>query len=518
MIEPVVTQDMLSKVQMYVGKEIGKNFRRFRMNGSNSTYLFIVSNPQIAVKKKIQYFFLNKRFMDVPPIIKKTIINSFKDFTYPPCFVLAIEMQKGYDINVSADKMSSYIEDEKMMAEELHEFLIPISEEIAQFCNFPDPTPIFLQKDEDADMKRKREIDDQPDIYYKMMKLSSDPLEKSKNLSAHNQTQIKFEHIRSEPPIEPPISTTIPIKNEEPLIQRKSFNAISFQFSQFQTSSAPKELPQSTTFNDSSSKEIKPQAIITKVALNWKLENINKQYCNNSLELNPQAINSNSASNNISIELALNFKKTDFTNLAIIGQFNKGFIIAQKNQNFFIIDQHAADEKYLFETLQETTEIHRQPIIIPKALNLSPEDEMLMESYLEAFSLNGFCFKFSPENPAGMKYYISSFPLSKLTVFNENDFFEMLENLKNVGCVNDIFEVSKLIRPKKYKDMFASRACRKAVMIGTKIDNKKMSDILNNLSKIEHPWNCPHGRPTIRLLRSIPPTIIRFPKPFETNS
>jgi DNA mismatch repair protein PMS2 len=60
-----------------------------------------------------------------------------------------------------------------------------------------------------------------------------------------------------------------------------------------------------------------------------------------------------------------------------------------------------------------------------------------------------------------------------------------------------------MLRPKKVYQMLASRACRTSVMIGDTLDIKKMSSMVSNLANLESPWNCPHGRPTIRLVKKI---------------
>ena len=56
------------------------------------------------------------------------------------------------------------------------------------------------------------------------------------------------------------------------------------------------------------------------------------------------------------------------------------------------------------------------------------------------------------------------------------------------------------IRLPKLAAMFASRACRSAIMIGTALNQNQMKSIVTNLEIIEQPWNCPHGRPTMRHL------------------
>ena len=52
----------------------------------------------------------------------------------------------------------------------------------------------------------------------------------------------------------------------------------------------------------------------------------------------------------------------------------------------------------------------------------------------------------------------------------------------------------------RVRTLFASRACRTAVMIGTALTNSKMENIIFHMSKMDQPWNCPHGRPTLRHL------------------
>lgn len=75
--------------------------------------------------------------------------------------------------------------------------------------------------------------------------------------------------------------------------------------------------------------------------------------------------------------LSSEFQKSKFTKLRIIGQFNKGFIMAcyDESQDLFIIDQHAADEKYMFETLQSSTSIDKQPLVVQQYLRLNPSEE-----------------------------------------------------------------------------------------------------------------------------------------------
>ena len=64
--------------------------------------------------------------------------------------------------------------------------------------------------------------------------------------------------------------------------------------------------------------------------------------------------------------------------MQVIGQFNLGFILARLGNNLFIIDQHAADEKYNFERLQQITRLNKQPLLQPLTLDLTPAEKMTL--------------------------------------------------------------------------------------------------------------------------------------------
>ena len=61
------------------------------------------------------------------------------------------------------------------------------------------------------------------------------------------------------------------------------------------------------------------------------------------------------------------------------------------------------------------------------------------------------------------------------------------------------------LSPGYVRAMLASRACRSSVMIGTALERRGMERILKHLSGLDAPWNCPHGRPTMRHLAVLPP-------------
>ncbi|XP_053368328.1 mismatch repair endonuclease PMS2 [Clarias gariepinus] len=191
-------------------------------------------------------------------------------------------------------------------------------------------------------------------------------------------------------------------------------------------------------------------------------------------------------------ELKKEISKDMFKEMDIIGQFNLGFIITKCKSDLFIIDQHATDEKYNFEMLQQHTVLNGQRLIVPQNLHLPAVSETILMENLEIFKKNGFDF-FIDENAQVMqRVKLISVPTSKNWTFGPGDIEELIFMLSDCPGV--------MCRPSRVRQMFASRACRKSVMIGTALNSSEMKKLVVHMGEIEQPWNCPHGRPTMRHL------------------
>lgn len=202
-----------------------------------------------------------------------------------------------------------------------------------------------------------------------------------------------------------------------------------------------------------------------------------------------------SKNKNAEAELSTELKKEMFKEMKIIGQFNLGFILVLLNEHLFIVDQHASDEKYNFETLQKSLILQHQPLVIPEKLQLTAINEIVLIDNLPIMELNGFKFQIDNDAPPTMKIKLTSKPQSKNIIFGAEDIDEllfMLQEAPNTVC-----------RPSRIRTMLASRACRKSVMIGDPLTKKLMKNLVTHMGEIEHPWNCPHGRPTIRYLANL---------------
>lgn len=117
--------------------------------------------------------------------------------------------------------------------------------------------------------------------------------------------------------------------------------------------------------------------------------------------------------------------KDDFARMEVLGQFNLGFIIGKLDDDLFIIDQHASDEKFTFETLQQTTILHQQPLVRPLPLELTAGEEMVVLDHLDVFAKNGFTFRVDKDAPATKKLQLLSLPFTKHTQFGVEGAMDM---------------------------------------------------------------------------------------------
>lgn len=212
--------------------------------------------------------------------------------------------------------------------------------------------------------------------------------------------------------------------------------------------------------------------------------------------------------------LSLTVVKDDFARMRIVGQFNLGFILATRPANptdnakpkskdeVFIVDQHASDEKYNFERLQSETTVQNQPLVKPHFLDLTAMEEEILMGNLEALEKNGFLVEVddSGDAPVGRRCRLVSLPMSREVVFNTRDLEELLALLAESPPSTSSMTVP---RPGKVRRMFAMRACRSSVMVGKTLTRTQMSRIVTHMGEIDKPWNCPHGRPTMRHLMGL---------------
>lgn len=142
--------------------------------------------------------------------------------------------------------------------------------------------------------------------------------------------------------------------------------------------------------------------------------------------------------------------------------------------------------------MQKKTILETQKLLHPQTLELTASSEATLLENVEIFHKNGFEFYIKESAAVGQRVKLISVPVSRNWTFGKSDIDELLFMLSDSPGV--------LCRPSRVRQMFASRACRKSVMIGTPLTISDMKKLVSHMEEIEQPWNCPHGRPTMRHL------------------
>lgn len=179
--------------------------------------------------------------------------------------------------------------------------------------------------------------------------------------------------------------------------------------------------------------------------------------------------------------------KAKFPDLRIIGQFNKTYILAEYLDTLYIIDQHAAHEKIIYEKYVkdiESKEIVVQPLLIPCIIDLSLDDYECYKENVDIFNNSGFVIEEFGGNTISLKEV--PYFLGKLDA--KNFLLSIIDNLKNLGS-------GKTVEVKLNK--IATMACKAAVKANDYLTQIEMERLISDLRYIDNPFNCPHGRPII---------------------
>ena len=112
---------------------------------------------------------------------------------------------------------------------------------------------------------------------------------------------------------------------------------------------------------------------------------------------------------------------------------------------------------------------------------------------------------------------LSAVPLSRNTTLGAEDVAELVAKLREADVVggsggagpgaengDKAAVTTALLRPSRVRALLASRACRSSIMVGRPLDVPAMGKVLAGLAALHQPWNCPHGRPTMRHVCVLP--------------
>ena len=219
------------------------------------------------------------------------------------------------------------------------------------------------------------------------------------------------------------------------------------------------------------------------------LDNYSAKFSNDEIDL-PQE---NFSSETTIDQIATN-EKTSTKKITPIGQVDLCYIIAKTDDGLYIVDQHAAHERILFDRICGYTDgIPAQQLLVHQILNFDDQESKLVENNLELFHKLGFTMEPSGEN----EYRLIEIPADIEISDAENLLREILSNLPPIDESIAAEDQQKAIAKNIRQECLAMTACKAAIKSGMELNFRQMQMILEQLEQTSHPFTCPHGRPTI---------------------
>ena len=171
----------------------------------------------------------------------------------------------------------------------------------------------------------------------------------------------------------------------------------------------------------------------------------------------------------------------------IIGQVFDTYWLVQMEDKLYIIDQHAAHEKVLYERIvkeMKERNVSSQIVSPPIIISLNLEEQEKMKKYQNILKTLGF----EIESFGGREYSIRAVPQNLFGMTEQGFFIEVLDHLEEDPSSKTLDVLS---------DRMATMACKAAVKGNQKLSLRETEALIDELLQLENPYNCPHGRPTI---------------------
>jgi DNA mismatch repair protein MutL len=169
-----------------------------------------------------------------------------------------------------------------------------------------------------------------------------------------------------------------------------------------------------------------------------------------------------------------------------LGQLRESFILAVNDEGLWIVDQHVAHERVLFEKIlreREVERVERQRLLMPLLIDLQPHQMVLFGAIAEELERNGF--EVEPFGPHTLA--VKAAPVGLEGRRLERMLMEVLEQAGNPTQSENMGTLRTRIA--------ASIACHAAIKVNMPLDTRRMEWLLEELARTEHPTSCPHGRP-----------------------
>lgn len=443
------------------GREIASNLLRAEYETSGLKITGFLGKPLISRgNRNFENYYINGRYVK-SSIIAKAIEDGYKDFTMQhkyPFVVLHMEIDtENIDVNVHPTKMELRFNRQQevynavyaAVDEGLHrEELIPQVE--VNVPKAPELPPVTISKKEEVP-----------------------PVTVSKKEEVPPVTVLKKEEL-------PPV--TIPKKSELPPKEERDLNYFMEKMKERVTA----------YHNQNSSAEVKDKEKIFKPQIQADRIREAVQYAKKTELPKSEPPKPEPSKSEPPKQMNL-FEERLLSEQArarhkIIGQVFDTYWLVEFQDQLYIIDQHAAHERVLYErTLKgmKTREFTSQMISPPILLNLGMQEAQLLNEYMDQFTRIGF----EIEEFGQDTYAVRAVPDNLFSLAKKDLLIEMLDSLSD--------ELNRTMTAELIDEKVASMSCKAAVKGNMKLSAAEADALIGELLTLDNPYHCPHGRPTI---------------------
>jgi DNA mismatch repair protein MutL len=172
----------------------------------------------------------------------------------------------------------------------------------------------------------------------------------------------------------------------------------------------------------------------------------------------------------------------------ILAQLKNSYLLGEDDEGLFIIDQHAAHERILFDQFVSSYKdmpVTAQPLLFPVPLKLLPSERLIIKEQLSELKSLGFSIYQEEDN----QFYVTAVPVSEKKTSDSEAIQNVLSEVLNGWESRSLAEIKT--------DLLKMMACKAAVKAGDPLTDSEWNSLLEQLLKTENPFTCPHGRPIV---------------------
>ncbi len=465
---------LLSVIRSIYGKEIVENLIGFDEDGKYCTIRGYIGNNNIyRSNKNLQHIYINNRFVK-SKIILDAISEAYKSIIpinkHGVCFLHIDINPSNIDVNIHPTKMEIKFENDKDLYIEIRDLLKK------KLLN-----SMLIGKYETYDSKNmynKGNIYDnisESKALYKIRK--DDTLDTITESEENKATPIKEDKFT--------INTFVSLKDALKEDKKEEAN---------KESSFVDNLDAEIEYLKNSNQDNNKNSSFSDVKLQPMENNKGEFFIDGVIDVSKSftfdelsTLNSQISDNKQEIldDIIKDETRFSLTEFKVVGSILNTYIVLEKNNSMYLLDQHAAHEKVLYEEYMQKYKSHKidmQMLLDPIVLEISNIDMLKVEKNLDLFLKFGFEVELFGNN----HIMIRGVPTIFGTPESEKFIIQIIDNIEDLNNSYDL-KGSK----------FASMACRAAIKANDKIHTIEMKKLLAQMEKCENPFTCPHGRPTI---------------------